>query len=94
VSERNLIPNNSVWNREFAKPLSERRPQRPTVHKTVQESNIFSSFELSLSAKSRCHNLLDTLVVRRNGWSCWSRGLCAQGRRGQEAVDQTSNGKY
>src|SRR6266478_10061393 len=32
-------------------------------------------------AKSRFPDLLETLVVRRKGWSGWSRGLCAQGRR-------------
>jgi len=32
-------------------------------------------------SESRLPDLLETLVVRRNGWSCWSRVLCAQGRR-------------
>jgi len=40
------------------------------------------SIDLSyLWAKSRFPDLLETLVVRRKGWSGWSRGLCAQGRR-------------
>src|SRR6266851_803500 len=29
-------------------------------------------------------DLLETLVVRRNGRSCWSRGVCAQGRRSNQ----------
>ncbi len=58
------------------------RTLRIGVHcaKTVPESNVFNSFELPLS-ESRFPDLLETLVVRRKGWSGWSRGLCAQGRR-------------
>jgi hypothetical protein len=48
--------------------------------KTVPESNAFNRFELSLS-KSRFPDLLETLVVRSNEWSGWSRVVCAQSRR-------------
>lgn len=32
-------------------------------------------------SKTQIPDLLETLVVRREARSCWSRGLCAQGRR-------------
>ena len=50
------------------------------VHATVPECIDFNRLELSLSG-SRSPDLLEMLVVRRNGWSRWSRVLCAQGGR-------------
>jgi hypothetical protein len=57
---------------------------------SVQECIVFNRLELALSEK-QMPDLLETLVVRSDGWSYWSRVSCAQGRRvGQWAVSCSS----
>ena len=46
----------------------------------MPESNVFRPLGLSLS-EEQIPDLLETLVVRSDGRSCWSRVACAQGRR-------------
>jgi hypothetical protein len=58
----------------------------PTVH----ESNIFIPFGLLLSEK-QIPDLLETLVVRSDGRTCWSRVRCAQGRRTARAATPSWN---
>src|ERR1700687_2951443 len=41
----------------------------------------FPSIGVSLGAKSRCPDLLETLIVRNIRWSCWSRKPRLEGRR-------------
>src|ERR1700691_883856 len=53
---------------------------RPTVHQLCRNPT-FSIHSSYLLAKSRFPDLLETLVVRSNRWSGWSRVACAQGRR-------------
>jgi len=62
---------------------------RSTVPKLRQNPtySISSSYPW---AKSRFPDLLETLAVRRKGWSGWSRGLYAQGRRVRSIARQES----
>src|ERR1700678_1956864 len=53
---------------------------RPTLHQLCRNPT-FSIHSSYLLAKSRFPDLLETLVVRSNRWSCWSRVACARGRR-------------
>ena len=46
---------------------------------TVQESNVFNPFELSLSEK-QIPRFVGNVSSRSDGRSCWSRVSCAQGR--------------
>ena len=48
---------------------------------SVQESIVFNGLELALSERQ------ETLVVRGDVWSCWSRGVRAQGRRPVQTVE-------
>ena len=41
----------------------------------------FHSVRVTFERKEDSPDLLETLVVRSNGWSWWSRVVCAQGRR-------------
>jgi hypothetical protein len=56
------------------------RSRHAPVPKLCQNPT-FSFRSSYLRAKSRFPDLLETLVVKSDGWSCWTQVSCAQGRR-------------